>query len=90
MSWSIDITAKTDIKKEDIESIKKNLPDGLIINIPGIGRHPATDIWDPEGNKLHVGGAGFSRHLSADMVDHIKKELRKKGYTYVRNSQRRD
>lgn len=88
MSWSINITAKTDIKKEDIEDIKKNLPDNLIFNIGG--RHPAADIWDPEGNKLRVGGAGFSRPISADMVDHIKKELRKKGYTYVRNSQRRD
>jgi hypothetical protein len=77
MSWSIDITAKTDIKKEDIEDIKKNL-------------QTAADIWDPEGNKLTVSGAGFSRHLSADMVAHIKKELRKKGYTYVRNSKRRD
>lgn len=100
MSWSITISASTDIKKENIDDIVDNLPEKLSRKqaYKKIGAKVgqdwgwscATDIYLPEGRKLKVRGAGFSRHLSREMVSHIKEELRKKGYKNVRNTKRFD
>ncbi len=96
MSWFINITANTDIKKKDINKIVAKLPQELKNNFAFIsskqdwGWSCATDIYKPKGKKLHVCGAGYSRHLSQKMVDYLKIELRRIGYKYVRSSKRYD
>ena len=100
MSWSVTISAETDIKEEDIDDIVENFPENLsrkeaytqigLKNKQDWGWSCATDIKKPKGKKITISGAGFSRHLSRDMVSYIKKELREKGYENVHNTKRFD
>ena len=90
MSWSTNITASTDIQEKDIVEIVENLPKELSSPFTNSkqswGWSCGTDIGKPEGKKMSVSGAGYSARIAEDMTDHIKEELRRKGYKYVRNS----
>lgn len=85
MSYRCELIADKNIKCNEIEDIVSHLPDKLSNPVGNStqswGWSCGCDIYNPENNKLVIGGSySISGAIAEEFVEHIIKELNKKGY----------